>query len=823
LSVQTGPISQPDPDPLDDGPAAGHGTHVAHIIGGDGSVAPGVDLYAVKVCSSVSTSCSGVALIQAMDFALDPNGDGSVDDAVDVINMSLGLNYGIAFDDDLSFAVENATDLGVLTVAAAGNGSNKPYVAGTPANAPSAISVAQTNVPSAFQPLMELTAPASVAGLYNAVFQPWSVELTSVIEAPVIYGDGNGGNLNGCAPFSNDLSGFIVLVDRGACNFTLKIKNIGDANGLVGIIGLVAPGDPFAGGDGGDGPITIPGYMISEADADTIKSGLPDTIARFDPDTGIPLVMHMVGSSSRGPASESNIIKPEIGAPGASVSAIAGTGTDTGPFGGTSGATPMVAGSAALLMQAYPDLSPLEVKALLMNTAETDIINEAAVGGGDLAPITRIGGGEVRVDQALASPAAAWDAHGPSAALSFGFHDVSNNLVTMQRMVTVHNYANAGILYEITPTFRYQDDVDNGAVEIQAPSFVSVPANGSASFRVRIRIRGALLRDWTMNSGALGADAGPLTTLEYDGYIWLDNVFTTDDDGNPLHLPWQVLPRIASDVEVFDNSVSIDSEFLGVPAGNTKVRNGGVAPATVESYSLIGVSPDLPEGGPGEQNPTPDFRYLGYATIPVPVDFCSTDESFLLQFAINTWERQSHANSPNSFWINLDVDQDPTTGGGPFGSEYTILNRDFSLNNLTDGRNLAWVVDWSAGSADAFFFTDHDTNSGNTVLTICGEQIGMNATNFLDPMDVTAQTTDFIFGGSGDVISGITISPLGEQYLGTFENGGIGVTEIPVRSIDRLHVLDFGPSTNNTETGLLLLYRDGAPANNEADVVLVNP
>ncbi|MBE0686072.1 MAG: S8 family serine peptidase, partial [Anaerolineaceae bacterium] len=51
----------PDPDPLDDGAGGGHGTHVAHIIGGAGGVAPGVDLYAVKVCSSVSSSCSGIA------------------------------------------------------------------------------------------------------------------------------------------------------------------------------------------------------------------------------------------------------------------------------------------------------------------------------------------------------------------------------------------------------------------------------------------------------------------------------------------------------------------------------------------------------------------------------------------------------------------------------------------------------------------------------------------------------------------------------------------------------------------------------------------
>lgn len=142
----------PDPDPLDAGAGGGHGTHVAHIIGGAGGVAPGADLYAVKVCSSVSTSCSGVALIQGMEFAVDPDGDSDPSDHVDIINMSLGGDYGQPFDDDLSAAVNNATAFGVLTVASAGNGGDKPYIIGTPAAAKTALSVAQTAVPSGFLP-----------------------------------------------------------------------------------------------------------------------------------------------------------------------------------------------------------------------------------------------------------------------------------------------------------------------------------------------------------------------------------------------------------------------------------------------------------------------------------------------------------------------------------------------------------------------------------------------------------------------------------------------------------------------------------------------
>ncbi|MCX7669858.1 MAG: DUF4397 domain-containing protein, partial [Anaerolineae bacterium] len=209
-------------------------------------VAPGASLYAVKVCSSISPACSGVALIQAMDYVLDPNGDGDTGDRVDIVNMSLGSLYGQSFDDDLSQAVEHASALGVLTVASAGNSADKPYVTGTPAAAPSALSVAQTNVPSGFLPFLQVLQPASIAGNYQVVFQPWSAPLTSVIQAPLQYGNGAGGNLLGCDPFpTGSLAGRVVLVDRGVCAFSIKISNIAAGGGLAGIIGLVAPGEPF--------------------------------------------------------------------------------------------------------------------------------------------------------------------------------------------------------------------------------------------------------------------------------------------------------------------------------------------------------------------------------------------------------------------------------------------------------------------------------------------------------------------------------------------------------------------------------------------------
>ena len=813
----------PDPDPIDCGGKTigtsealcegGHGTHVADIIGGIAGVAPGVELHAVKVCSAVSTSCSGVALLLGMDYALDPNADGDTSDHVDLINMSLGSPYGQAFEDDLSQAVEVAADLGVLTVASAGNSSDKPYVTGTPAATPSALSVAQTAVPSATLPLLEIVEPEESAGFYPAAFQPWSQPLEdhgAIIDAELQYGDGAGGNLNGCTAFAADsLTGLVVLVDRGACDFSLKIANIAAGGAEAGIIGLIAPGEPFEGSLGAcpdDLCEAIPGFMVHQSNSTALKAGEADggTVVSLDPAEGLSLIGTMVGSSSRGPSMQTNTIKPEIGAPGASISAEAGTATETTPFGGTSGAAPMVTGSAALLMDALSDepRSPAEIKSLLMNYAETEIYNGApdAPISAALAAIQRIGAGEVRVDDSLDGAGfAAWDSELLTGALSFGFVDSWEEVTSLTREVTVANYTDADQTFDIAGSFRFQDDIDNGAVDVTVPAQVTVSADDTATFDVTLDIDTAALRAWTANSGGNGANPSPFNLLEYDGYLEL-----SAEGVDALHLAWHVLPRQSGATTVGTEDIVLDDEAFGFPAGVTTLDNAGARDTQIEGYSLIGESSELPASDPGTQLPEIDLRYAGVQTIPVPGGVCLDDPSFVLLLAVNTWDRQTHANAPSSFEWWLDTDGDGT-------DEYVIFNLDLAGSALSDGRNAVWVANLGTGTASIWFLTDHATNSGNTVFPVCAEQIGMTEDDLGTEIGADLMAWDLYFlGRYTDQILGMEFAPLGERFFPVIGDTGFGAGSVPAGSTESLTVVDFGTvGTNPTETGVLL-FADGS-------------
>ncbi|HSG13497.1 MAG TPA: hypothetical protein VLA22_06485, partial [Gaiellaceae bacterium] len=221
----------------------------------------------------------------------------------------------------------------------------------------------------------------------------------------------------------------------------------------------------------------------------------------------------------------------------------------------------------------------------------------------------------------------------------------------------------------------------------------------------------------------------------------------------------------------------------------------GVGAAQNDAFALLATSPDIPSGPQGGQEPTPDIRAVGINTFPVPAGFCSASASFIWAFAINTWERQEHL-LPVSHQVWLDTNQDDE-------ADYVVLNRDASgPSTISDGRQLAWVLNLDTGGLSAFFYAEHSMNTGNTVFYICGEQIGMNASNLLATnVDMAVVAQDFYYGGEGDEIDGLTVTPLGERFYGvpsdvagnTIAAAGLGV-------------YDFGPFPGNTpEAGLMLV------------------
>jgi len=766
-----GSVLEPDTDPIgapDATTFGGHGTHVSDIIAGKLGVAPAAKIVAIKACSAPATSCSGVALIQGMDFALDPNQDGRIRDRVDIINMSLGSPYGQPFDDDLSEAVDNASKVGVLTVASAGNSADKQFITGSPAAASSALSVAQTAVPSASLQLMVITS-LSPPQQKGAVFQPWSVPLTTVIEGPVFYPAVAGGKRIGCAdaagnnPYgAGELTGMIVLVDRGTCSFSLKIANIAAAGGRLGIIGLITPDAPFGGAFGG-GVQTIPGYMISQADANLLRTNTASV--RFDPANMAELAGSLASTSSRGPRFDDSFIKPEIGAPGASVSAMSGSFTGTAAFGGTSGAAPMVSGAAALLKGERPHLSVAELKQILVNTAETEIFqpsSSASVLPDQLAPITRIGGGEVRADRALLAPVIVTDVSGDkssklNAGLSFGYLDASKPTHTLHKLLEVENTTNQAFSYTVTPTLRYQDDKDTGAVTMTvSPSNIVVGPHGTRYINVTLKVDSTKLRNNLMNSGSGGNAIGPLTANEYDGYVVLQNA------SHKLTVPWHILPRKSADLVAKLPGGHLPAVDPALPIGTVKLENKGVGDAQIFAYSMLGTGPDTAGGERGDQSPNPTIRAAAVNTfLTAAGQTCSVNPNFVWEFVFNMYERKA---SPVGTIHEVDID---VNNDGVF--DFFVINQDLGgVTALSDGRQVTAVINAVTGASIARFFVEHATNSSNVILRVCGNDLGLTQASIGTPMTVDYFAYSWYFGG--DVVSNLgpfKVTPFGEEYTAT--------------------------------------------------------
>ena len=321
-------------------------------------------------------------------------------------------------------AIENAIDAGVVALVAAGNegdnfeyllnkyGTNcnsgdcylnhldeyslEPMSIASPGNAPDAITVGAidnerdyiTQRHASFylddQPIEGLTNIDYGVDTQVAVNLD-EFPMTEVVDLADYTSDDEAcGALDGI-----DLSGKVVLVQRGDCYFCLKIKHCEDAGAAAVIVYNNKAADEQDGGvlnmDVGPNAncpyqLNIPGFFISKENGLALKQLLANST---DPVYFSISVEHRYAKvlagyktwfSSTGPTKIDFFLKPDIAAPGQRIMAPTQddnsdsdmySETGFGETQGTSFSTPYTAGIVAAFKSLYPDLTPAEVKGVI--------------------------------------------------------------------------------------------------------------------------------------------------------------------------------------------------------------------------------------------------------------------------------------------------------------------------------------------------------------------------------------------------------------------------------------------------------------------------
>jgi len=338
----------------------GHGTQVAGIIAANGNlkgIAPNSKILMYKV-SEDGESVPSHLIIKAIEK--------SIEDGADIINISLGINQT---NTKIDQAVNKAIRNNIFVVTAAGNFGPELNTIGSPGINPNAITVGATfnNVTSSIVSTFEIEGKT-----FNVFPMVGTQSLTEPITSQIIFG--KYGRVHDL--LENNFEGSILLIERGSdieneiVYFSDKEKNAADVGAKAIVVYNNEPGIFFGEliheyVDEGYNP-TIPALSLSREDGLVIKEILQsDTKGVLDVFYHPDFVAYF---SSRGPVSPF-YIKPDIVAPGAFINT-----TDTnGNYkisSGTSFAAPHVAGTAALILQKNPQLSPQELKSILMTTSE---------------------------------------------------------------------------------------------------------------------------------------------------------------------------------------------------------------------------------------------------------------------------------------------------------------------------------------------------------------------------------------------------------------------------------------------------------------------
>ncbi len=605
-------VPRPDPDPLD---RDGHGSHTAGSCCGDGvpgkvgkGVAPKARLYAIKVWDAGDSTAD--VLVAGYERAMDPNDDGNMKDAADVLTFSGGVDYGSQNSVEAQ-AAQRVVDLGTIFVASAGNAGNQPtagsaYIAGTPANAPGVVSVAASISEFKAQALSiddpETSLPDGGLMVHQDWSEPFDSDITDqVVDArefdpPADPANPTATDQELCDPTGDSFNGQIALIfkasaDDGDCTADHKVASAEQMGAGAVILWNGFGGLPSQlGADTPPVDVGIPGVMLSTSDSEALAdvaspdatSGsfntVPTTVTLHSTTSAFPEFRDaMTDFTSEGPARLTSDLKPDITAPGSDIlSTAVGTGNKGLRESGTSMAAPHVAGVAALLRQLHPGWSVARVKAVMMDEATRKLNNN------DLSspvPATVMGAGRVRADRSAEAASVA-----APGSLSFGLRQPSEAQSIVRRF-KVANTQNKSHHYVVSAAVRYADydpRTTTLGVSLNGNSFGSsrsfnLPVHSSRTVLVRLTIHPARITEADQLDGWYYFNPG------MDGTV---KVKQSRHGKDTLKVAWHAEPLAASNDRLSKKSLDLSSG----PDSMT-LKRGGAGIDYADLYELGATDP----------------------------------------------------------------------------------------------------------------------------------------------------------------------------------------------------------------------------------------
>jgi subtilisin family serine protease len=390
--VTYNPIPTPDPYPDD---CAGHGSHVAGIIGANGTVkgvAPDVRFGAYRVFGCNGSTEADI-MVAAMERALK--------DHMQILNMSIGSAFTWP-QYPTAVASNRLVKAGMVVVASIGNsGADGLWSAGAPGVGEDVIGVASMENTHVKLQTFTISPDGSAIGYQSATAAP-PAPTSGTAEIVKISGNPVGCTASGGVPAS--VAGKIALIQRGVCTFYEKAANA-QAAGAAGVILYNNAAGRINPTVAGATQINIPVVSITLDDGTKIASLLDAGAVTMTWTDQLGTFLNQGGGlassfTSYGLSPDLSL-KPDIAAPGGNIYStypLEKGGYAT--LSGTSMASPHVAGAVALLLDARPQTKASEVRSLLQNYANPALW-WGNPGLGFLDGVNRQGAGMLHIDKAI--------------------------------------------------------------------------------------------------------------------------------------------------------------------------------------------------------------------------------------------------------------------------------------------------------------------------------------------------------------------------------------------------------------------------------------